>query len=68
MNRYKPSNGRSLTDMIKSMDFYRMMPSELTEPTVSGASSKNKIFNDELKISFNVCNDGAYVPVYQLIC
>ena len=29
-----------ITDFVKSCDFYRVMPKELTEPTVSGGASK----------------------------
>jgi hypothetical protein len=30
----------SISELIKSFDFYRVMPKEMTEPSLTGASSK----------------------------
>ena len=38
--RNQKDSGWSIENFLKSVDFYRVMPREMTEPSLSGASSK----------------------------
>ena len=44
----------TLADRIKSLDFYKSLPKDLAEPTVSGATGKHFLIVT-LENSFNVC-------------
>ena len=62
--------GSTLADKIKFIDFYKDLPRDLAEPTVSGASGKNypimqQIGLTESYYSFYVCRglDGCVIPI-----
>lgn len=40
MSKNYNSRRNTLGELIKSVDFYRVLPKELAEPSVTGASSK----------------------------
>lgn len=50
-HRNSRKKGFSITECIKFFDFYRVMPREMTEPSMTGASSKFHFFNYWLLVS-----------------
>ena len=56
-----------MASTLKSLDFYRLMPRELTEPSVTGASCKDNYFHQSIIVSVISMTFVAFLIIYQMV-